>query len=213
MGINQTPEFITLDLDPLWLKHGEQIRTVREIIEAPKTTIGEKISRNAFNSTVFIVYNRLQPVFSSLVTLTEYDEIGKAEGKSYFSKSVNQRIVLKAFRLLIDDVIKLPFGEKEVKKYEDYRQFFEATLLRLGQLDKQIEQGLEIPNFINSLAMIISQEIARLKGVENFKINIGKIRSDIIGYLPQLEQIDDGGLLSEIKTLLEIPLAYQEQNK
>jgi len=212
MIIDQISEIVNFP-DPFWLEHGEQIRTIREVLETPKTRVGEEILKSVFDQPVFMVYNRLHPIFSSLVTLAEYDEIGKAEGKSYFSESLNQRIILKAMKLLIEDKIKFPYSEEEKKKYEDYRKFFEGVTLRLGQLDKQIQTDQRPPNFVNSLAIIISQETTKLKGVENFGINMEGARKKIADYLPQLAQIDDGGILSEIKARLERPLVGQPQNK
>ena len=116
-------------------------------------------------------------------------------------------------KLLIEDKIKFPYSEEEKKKYEDYREFFEGVTLRLGQLDEQIQTGQRPPNFVNSLAIIISQETTKLKGVKNFGINMEGARKKIADYLPQLAQIDDGGILSEIKARLERPLVGQPQNK
>ncbi len=212
MAIDQISEIVDFP-DPFWLEHGEQIRTIREVLETPKTRVGEEILKSVFDKPVFIVYNRLHPIFSSLVTLAEYDEIGKAGGKSYFSEPLNQRMILKAMKLLIEDKIKFPYSEGEKKKYEDYREFFEGVTLRLGQLDKQIQTGQRPPTFANSLAIIISQETTKLKGVENFGINMEGVRKKIADYLPQLAQIDDGGILSEIKAQLERPLVDQPQDK
>ena len=212
MIIDQISEIVNFP-DPFWLEHGEQIRTIREVLETPKTRVGEEILKSVFDQPVFMVYNRLHPIFSLLVTLAEYDEIGKAEGKSYFSEPLNQRIILKAMKLLIEDKIKLPYSEEEKKKYEDYREFFEGVTLRSGQLDEQIQTGQRPPNFVNSLAIIISQETTKLKGVENFGINMEGARKKIADYLPQLAQIDDGGILSEIKARLERPLIGQPQDK
>ena len=192
--------------DPFWFEHGEQIRAVRKVIEAPKTEVGEEILKNAFNIPFFVVYNRLHPILSSLVTLVEYDEIGKTEGKSYFSEPTNQGIVLRAIKLLVEDSIKFPSFGEEKKKYEDYHKFFEGALSRLGQLDKQIQAGQTPPNFVSSLVMIISQEISKLKGVEEFGIKTEKIRERIADYLPQLAQIDNGKILSGIQAQLEMPL-------
>jgi len=205
MTVDQIPESTNF-LDPFWLEHGERIRTVRKVIEAPKTRVGEEIQKNAFSNPVFVVYNRLHPIFSSLVTLAEYDEIGKAEGKSYFSEPTNQGIVLRAIKLLVEDSIKFPYPGEEKKKYEDYHKFFEGALSRLGQLDKQIQAGQKPPNFVNSLVMIISQETSKLRGVEDFSIKIEKIRERIADYLPQLAQVDNGKLLSGIQAQLEMPL-------
>ena len=212
MAIDQISEIVNFP-DPFWLEHGEQIRTIREVLETPKTRVGEEILKSVFDKPVFMVYSRLHPIFSSLVTLVEYDEIGKVEGKSYFSESLNQRMILKAMKLLIEDKIKFPYSEEEKKKYEDYREFFEGVTLRLGQLDKQIETGQKPPTFANSLAIIISQETTKLKGVENFGINMEGVRKKIADYLPQLAKIDDGGILSEIKAQLERPLVGQPRQK
>lgn len=192
--------------DPFWLEHGEQIRTVRKVIEAPKTEVGKEVLKDALNIPFFVVYNRLHLIFSSLISLVEYDEIGKAEGESYFSEPTNQRMVLKAIKLLVEDSVKFPYFKEEKKTYEDYRPFFEGTLSRLGQLEEQIQAGQKPPNFINSLIVIVSQQTGKLKGVENFGIKIEKIREKIAAYLPQLAQVDNGETLAEIQAQLETPL-------
>jgi len=211
MAVDQIPESTNFP-DSFWLEHGEQIRTVSKVIEAPKTRVGEEIQKNLFNNPIFMVYKRLHPIFSSLVTLVEYDEIGKAEGKSYFSEPTNQGIVLRAIKLLVEDSIKFPYSGEEKKKYEDYHKFFGGALSRLGQLDKQIQAGQKLPNFVNSLVMIISQETSKLKGLEDFGMKqvgmkIERIRERIADYLPQLAQVNNGELLSGIQDQLEMPLA------
>jgi len=211
MTIDTKPEFVNFP-DSFWLEHGEQIRTVRRVIDSPKTWAGEEIQKNALDNPVFMVYNRLHPIFSSLVTLIEYDEIGKAERKSYFSEPLNQEIILRAVKLLIEDKIKFPYSG-EGKNYDDYRQLFEGTLLRLGQVEKQIQAGQKFPNFVNSLVMIVSQETLKLKGVNNFGVDIAGVRKEIADYLPQLAQIDEGRVLLEIKAQLEGPLVGQPQDR
>lgn len=202
---DQRPESADL-LNPFWLEHGGQIRAVRKTIDTPKTAVGERIQKDVFFNPIFMVYNRLNPIFSSLVALAEYDEIGKSEGKSYFSEATNQGIVLRALKLVVEDSINSPYLEVERSKYEDYREFFGGILSRLGQLGEQIQLGAKLPNFINSLAMIFSQEVNELKGVQNFDLNIEKVRKLIADDLPKLAQMDDGKILFEIKAQLETPL-------
>lgn len=194
-------------LDPFWLEHGKQIRLVSEVIEDPKTRVGKEIQKSLFNGLTLTAYNRLRPIFSSLITLTEYDEIGKAKGKNYFSGPVNQEIFLRSVKLLVEDSVKLPCSWGEQKKYDDYQEFFEGTLSRLKQLDKQILVSQGLPNFVNSLVMIISQETNKLRGQADFSIKMESIRKIISRYLSLLERVDNGKLLSMIQAELEMPLA------
>jgi len=189
--------------DPFWLEYGEKIRAVREAIEAPKSRVGEQIAKGAFNNPVFIVYNRLSPIFASLIALVEYDEIGKAEGKDYFSVPTNQIIILKAFKLLVEDEVKFPYPEEEKKKYEDYRRFFEEILERLSELERQINNGQRFPNLVNSLGIVITQESGKLRGVSGFNIKMDEIRGKVRNYLPQLREIEGGKIFSEIKERIE----------
>ena len=205
MAAGQIPESINFP-DPFWFEHGEQIRRVRKVIETPKTRVGEEILRDTLDDRLFVIYNRLHPIFSSLLTLVEYDEIGRAKGESYFSEPTSQRIVLKALKILIEDKIKFPYREEEILKYEDYDQFFKKALFRLGQLEKQIQTGQGFSNFVNSLLMIFSQETGKLEAVKTFSIKTETIRKAIADYLPQLAQIENGELLSEIQAQLEMPL-------
>jgi len=199
--------------DSFWLEHGGQIRNIREVLETPKTRVGEGILKSFIDNPVFVVYTRLRPTFSSLVAVVEYDEISKLEDKKYFSEPVNQRMVLRAVGLLIEDEIKCPYPEEGKKKYDDYRRFFEGTLSRFAQLDKQIQAGRKPPYFVNSLVIVVCQETKKLKGVENFGLNMEKIRGKIADYLPQLAQINYGSILSGIKNQLETCLVDQTQDK
>jgi len=194
--------------DQFLLEHGKQIRELTHVLESPKTNVGEACQNKLFNNPILMVYNRLHPLYSSFISLIEFDEIGKAEGKNYFSEPTNQIMVLKATNLLMEDGIKFPYDQKEGDKkvYSDYRGFFENTLQRLGQFEKQIENGQKTPNFVNSLAIIVSQEVNKMKGVENFVFNTDLVRKGVSEYLPELEKIEDGKILSEIRSRIESPL-------
>lgn len=190
--------------DPFWLEHGDQIRKMNEYLEVPKTSAGELSHLTLFTKNPILkTYGQLNPIFFGVITLIECDEIGKFQEKNYFAESVNQEIALKATKLLIEDAIKRPYSSAEDKKYGDYRNFFEGSLFRLGQLGKQIQQGQILPNFVNSVAMIISQETNELGGIVDFDLETKKIRAKIADYLPQFAKIENGKLLSTVSSLLE----------
>lgn len=192
-----------LSLDPFWLEHQGQIRQVKRAIEAPKTRVGEEILKDALNNTIFVVYNRLNPVLGSLMALLEYDEIFKAEVSNYFSDPQNQRIILKALGIIVESEIKVGYLPGERKKYGDYLPFFEGVLSRFHQYEEQIQAGTGQPvNFVNSLIVIVSQEISKLKGVRNFGVGIEGIRSKIKDYLPALKEIDEGRMFMETREQL-----------
>lgn len=189
-------ESSAFQLDPIWFNYSEQIRSCRNILSKPLTLEGEKITVDVYKNPVFLVYTRLQPIFSGLINLIEAEEI---LGENFFKDKTRQRIILRAFGLLIEDQIKFPYSSDERKKYEDYRLFFESFLSRLKLLDRQIDEGIQLPNFVNSLIMVTSQLINNLNGVENFSIKTNEIRRRIKEYLPQLSNIDEGKILEEIK--------------
>lgn len=191
-----------LFLDPFWLEHQGQIWQVKKAIEAPKTRIGEEILKDALNNTIFVVYSRLNPVFGSLMALLEHDEIFNAEKEdsNYFSNPENQRIILKALGIRVENEIKIGYLPEEKKKYEDYLPFLEGVLFRFHQYEEQIQAGTGQPvNFVNSLIVIVSQEISKLKGVRNFRVGIEGIRSKIKHYLPELKGIGEGKIFMEIR--------------
>lgn len=210
MTVSQNPESSSF-IDPFWLEHREQIWQMRKAFEAPKTRVGEERLSDALNNPVLMVYHQLGPIFGSLVALLEYDEISKKEGKGYFSEPINQRMALKAFGVLVEDKIKIPCSPEEKKQYGDYRAFFEGVLTRFHQLETQIQAGGRLPNFVNSLVMTVSGESTKLKGVENFRINTEGIREKIARYLPELEKIGEGRILSEIKKQMTSALVSQAQ--
>jgi hypothetical protein len=203
-------EAILFQIDPLWLNYAPTIRKIRQQLSSPLTREGEKITQEVFNNPVFVVYNRLQSIFTGLVTLIEADEILKEDSNNPLQDSTTQRLILRAFSLLVEDQIKYPYDEAEAKKYEDYKSFFAKLLSEIRAFDQQIEQGTPPPNFINSLFMRLSQKVNNLAGVKNFSINTQKIRERIQSYMPQLRQIDGGNSFQEIKNRWQEALVPQK---
>jgi len=194
--------------DPFWVEHASQIRKIEPAIKAPKTRIGKKILKeDSFNNPIFKAYNRLSPLFGSIVAIIEYDVISKAEGRDYFSGQTNQRMVLRAFNMRVEEVIKSPYFQEEAKKYEDYRSFFEGIISGFRQLENQIQSGGPLPDFINSLVLVFSREVTKIEGIENFKINTPGIRNKVKNYLPELRKKGYGEeTLSAIKESIESAL-------
>jgi|GEM_PF-5209449 len=193
-------EAILFQIDPLWLNYAPKIREIRQQLSSPLTREGEIITQELFNNPVFVVYNRLQPIFSGLVSLIEADEILKEDSNNPLQDPTTQRLILRAFSLLVEDQIKYPYDGAEAKKYEDYKSFFAKLLSEIRTFDKQIEQETPPPNFINSLVMRLSQKVNNLAGVENFSINTENIRGRIQSYMPKLRQIDGENIFQEIKS-------------
>jgi hypothetical protein len=194
----QTPELPELPFDPFWLEHQKDIRKMQETIKCPQTKAGEGTWNDALNNPVFKVFNRIHPFLGSLISVMEYEQVGREEGRDFFSGREEQRIVLRALNLTIEDSIKFRYGSDEKAKYEDYRKFFENMLGRFRATDSLIQEGRQFPNFVNSLFTIFIQEVNNLKGVENFNIDIERIRRKITDYLPQLKKIDEGRILEAI---------------
>lgn len=183
-----------------WLEHQGQIWQVKKAIATPKTRVGEEILKDALNNTIFVVYSRLNPVLGSLIGLIEYDEIFRAEGSRYFTDPQNQRVVLKALGIIFENEIKSGYPLREKMGYEDYLPFLKGALLRLHQYEEQVQAGRgQSVNFIDSLVVIVSQEISKLRGVRNFGIGTEGIRRKIKDYLPVLREMEAGRVFMEIK--------------
>jgi len=206
--ISENPQN-ALETDPLWLNYAIKIREIREQLSSPLTQEGEQITKDVFNNPVFIVYNRLQPIFAGLVSLIEADEILKEDSNNPFQDPKTQRLILRAFNLLVEDQIKYPYNEDEIKKYEDYKVFFEGFLKRTRSIDNQIKEGGSLPNFINSISLILSQQMDYLPGVRNSSINTQKIRRKIQSFIPQLALMENGNILREIKNRWQKALIYE----
>jgi len=205
----QEPKPTSVEIDPLWLNNAQKIREIRQQLSFPLTSEGERITQEVFNNPVFVVYNRLQPIFAGLVSLIEADEILKEDPNNPLQDPTTQRLILKSFNLLVEDQIKYPYDEAEAKKYEDYKSFFAKLLSEIRTFDQQIEQGNYPPNFINSLVIRLAQKVNDLAGVENFSINTKKIRERIQSYIPQLTQMENGNILQEIKNRWQKALIYE----
>lgn len=202
---------ISLILDPFWLEHGEEIRQATEAIGFPKTRVGEEEWGNALNNSIFQVYQRLYHIYGSLLALVEYDEVAKREKLDFFSDPANQRIVLKAMGLLIEDEIKDYYPTHEEKKYKDYRRFFEVMLNELKVFDSLIQAGVKFPSFVDSLIIRFNHGVNEgFKRGENLSLETSEIRKKIADYLPQLEEIEEGEVLGAIKD--QLPLSENEPN-
>lgn len=209
---NQEP--ILIGLDPVWSRESQVIRKVSKMISSgPRTRVGEEIKREILlKSSIFQAYPRLGEVFDALISLTEFDEIGKLH-ELVFNDSKNQQIVLRAFGLLIEDVIKAQYLPEEEKSYDDYRPFFEGLLRRLKGLDLIIEGKKPLPNFIASLFLVTSQEVNKLGGIYNFSLNYEIISKRIKNYLPELNNIDQGEIFRAIKDQMEEALKKTSSNQ
>jgi len=195
---SSSKEGLMIELDPYWLNYGKRIRNLVGIIDTPHTKVGEEVLKNFWNASVIRNYNRLHQIIGGLIALVEYEEIGKIEGRNYFSNPTNQIIALNAFSLFIEGKIKNESYEREDKSYEDYKKFFERLFKRLNQMEEQVKQEIRFPNFLNSLGMIISQEIQRLGVGGGFYIEMDKIRKEIKDYLLELKKLEGGQIFSEI---------------
>lgn len=200
-------------LDPFWLEYRKEIQTMKQAINTPNTYVGEELYQEAMRNTVFQVYNQLIPPYGSLIALMEYDEIGKRDSQDYFSSPTSRQVILKAFSLLIEDHIKSPYPPESLKKYKDYAPFFNRMLKRLRSFEAQIREGIEFPNFVNSLGMIFQQEVNNLEGVENFNLKKNIIRKRIADYLPELEQLDGGKVFQAIKEQISKVVAPVRQGE
>ena len=201
--MDDSPEHLVAKLDPIWLEKGTDIRLCREVINCPQMRAGEGVYNDALLNTVFVAYNRLPLVYGSLIALIEYDEIFKRSGNDFFSNPENQRVVLRALGLIVESSIKLPYGDEEIKNYSDHQPFLNGYSKKLRGLDQSIERGNKPPiNFVNTLLMFFQQEVNKLKGVENFSVNVEKARMAIANDLPELAKLDDGRILGEIKNRL-----------
>jgi hypothetical protein len=196
--MNSEEAGVYLEIDPLWRERAANIRNVRDLLSSPKTQAGEKLCKDVWNNPVFRVYNRLQPIFSGLVSLVEIEEISISDNKEFATNPSERRIILKAFKLLIEDTLKDDYSGEGIR-YEDYRHFFESMLHEFSQVEKSIEDGTQHPQFVNTLFIIFQQQVNILPNVENFSINIEKIRKIISDYIPQLGNVD----VTDMKTFIE----------
>ncbi len=173
---------------------------MREAIARPQTKTGEEDWNRALDNPVFAVYSRLHPILGSLISVMEYEQIGRLRGEEDFLGPERQRMILRALNLIIEDAIKSPYGpsEREQPQYEDYQKFLKNLFAEFWNIDSDLQGGKERPNFVNSLFMIFINEVNGLKGVEGFNIKFGDIKKEIADYLPQLEQIENGRLLKQI---------------
>jgi len=193
-------------IDPFWQEHSEKILSIRKAIDYPKTRIGEQIVVNQQNAPVFLVYNRLPEIFSSIVSMIEYDEIFKKQGDDFFKDPINQRAVVKAFALVVEDAVKSSQKPEQLKNYEDHLPFFNALINKLKAFDSLVEKETTYPNIVNSLITVFSQSVNETPGVENFNVKTDKIRKIVKDYLPDYETIDAGRLLrTQVEMIKQSP--------
>jgi len=190
-------KLIVAELDPYWVNYGRNIRELVKLISSPHTQAGEEELKSFWDYPEIRNYPPVHSIIGMWIALVEYEEIGKKEGRDYFSDPINQIITLKAFKFSIESEIKTEF-------YDDlYKSFFEGILKRLNQLEEQIKEGTKLPNFLNSLGMIVSQEVENLIGRGVFDMRMDKIRGEIREYLSELIELDGGQIFSEIQKGIE----------
>jgi hypothetical protein len=207
--MNSEEAGVYLELDPFWRERAANIRNVRDLLSSPKTQVGEKLCKDVWNNPVFRVYNRLQPIFSGLVSLVEIEEISISDNKEFATNPSERRIILKAFKLLIEDTLKDDYSGEGIR-YEDYRHFFESMLHEFSQVEKSIEDGTQHPQFVNTLFIIFQQQVNILPNIENFGINIEAIRKRIAEYIPKLNNVDEINMKTHIQELWEEALAEEK---
>lgn len=198
-----------LKLDEVWFSHANAIREVAENITRPKTLEGEKIAQEILLRSFLIEkYPRLNEILEALIALIEFDEIGKFRNKKFFTDSNRQRIVLRAFGLVVEKIIQDPYSQEEGKTYDDYQPFFNGLIKRLKDLDNKIKTKGPLPNLIDSLVSATGEGINTIPRVKNFKINTMTIRKMIREYLPKLVVLDKGKIMSEIENKMEEPFSF-----
>jgi hypothetical protein len=189
-------------IDPFWLEQGEKIRRMRETIKAPKTLAGEELCQESQDYPLFRTYDRFRDIYSFLIVLFEYEEIGKKMGENYFADPTNQRIVLRAFGLGIEDIIKAPYNHEE-KSYEGYQGFFNLMRGKLQKLDTQIVNGICFPHFLNSLGMAFNQTLQESQGIKEYVVKGDDIKERIGKYVTELAGGANDDIVASIGEQLE----------
>lgn len=212
---NQELEPISIKLDEVWFSHANVIRKVAKNIARPKTFEGEHIAQEFLLSSRLIQrYSRLYEVLEALIALIEFDEIGKFRDKNFFTDPTKQRIVLKSFGLLVEEIIQYSYSQEEnsyfheEKTYDDYRPFFNSLTKSLKDLDKVIKKKGPLPNLIDSLVLVTEEGIKNIAGVINFKIFTMVIRKRIKEFLPKLADADEGKIMAEIESKIIDPFPF-----
>jgi len=191
-------------LDPIWLKYRSNIDSVKSFLSVPKTEAGEKLCKDIWKNSVFREYNRLQPIFAGLISLVEIENILKGNNKEFTKNPLDQIIILKAFKILIEDTLKDDYDYYTEKKgFTDYQFFFESIIDDLNRLEKNIKNKIRYSDLINTLFAIFIEEVNKLPEANNFRISIKKIRKKIARYIPHLNNIDEINLKNNIQKLWE----------
>jgi len=192
-----------IELNPIWVEHEKSISLLKEAIKTPKTEGGKKIMKQISKTTIIETYPRLAPILSGLVSLMEYDELGRKEKVSYFAEPTTQLIVQAAFRLLVEQTINSQY-EKGEKGYKDYRDFYNRLIKNSKGLDLAINLNSCLPNLVDSIAMIVNHSFWSLEGVSGFEIEIKTARKIISESLQKLRQ---GGKKKEPGEVIKDELA------
>ena len=198
-------KLIVAELDPYWVNYGRNIRESVKLISSPHTQAGEEELKSFWDYPEIRNYPPVHSIIGMWIALVEYEEIGKKEERDYFSDPINQIITLKAFKFSIE-------SEIITESYNDhYKRFFKSILTRLNQLEERIKEGTKFPNFLNSLGMIVSQEVQNLIGRGVLDMRMDEIRGKIRVYLPKLRKLDGGQIFSKIQKGIESVLIWSSE--
>lgn len=225
--------------DPIWLKYGFKIRALARTIgpwsgeagsemTGPQTKAGKKLVELEAETLLFKYYRRLIPIYGALIALVESELVEIVDNetqdeippkKYFFDEPINQRIVLRAFGLVIEKAIKLPRSASDPSCYEEYRGFFEemegSLILRTNEdeccqpsLDFRIETAYRPHDFLAEMAGIFSDcvntHIQRSKralafSMNDLSVNIYEMRKEITGEIRGLDQNQRQEMMSSLK--------------
>lgn len=166
-------------VNPFWVENGSRIRKIVGTIAHPRTEEGKKLFNSTSSYQIFQSYPRLHPIYGAIIRLAEEDEIDKRTNNgNYFSDPNNQRVVLKAFGLFVEQSIMRKTLPLE-KGYDYYKGFFEKMRKQLIQADSQIQKGEKSSDLVPLLTLTFFNEISSLYSSPDFEVGIGVIRREV----------------------------------
>ncbi len=176
-------------MDPFWREYGEQIGKLREAIFSPITPLGEKVRNEVLfsNRPTTSLYTRLSDIIQGLIFLYEVSEGAKLSNDDFFNDPVNQQLLIRAFALYVEDVLKRPYNPEEKLTFEDYRQVLEKFLKEVDTLKQAYlhnpKKPFSHPDIVGTLTMILCH-VTEDVGLQ-FKLNPPEIRNSFTTQNPQ----------------------------
>ncbi len=177
--------------DSTWVEHRQEIENFVKIIcssDRPTTNKGRMLLKNTSGNHFFQYYSRLIPIFGSLLSLIELNQVDKMDGHGFFASPENQKMAIRAMGFVVEDAVKKPIKGEKVG-YNGYIEFFKKHSAGSRVIDSRIETGNRYNDIVDALSVnFLSSILEGIPGCKSFNIDLESLSQGIRRDLSSMEK-------------------------